>query len=375
MIETLLAPISADAPCGPDLEYDADFLALQRCATARPEEQYGDVLIAGQSPAWREAERLALELLARTKDLRIVVPLTWAWLDSRGLQGYADGLRLAAALLDAYWEPLHPALVVEGEADPLPRFNTLAELAGPQGCVRLAREQPLLGTLSVSAAAELIQQGEGGESGNPGGNLGGNPAGNYAGGRERFVHELRAAFAAGDPVLLAALAVREQLAGLRRRVSERLGDAWTLDASAFERQLAALAAVIAPDMAQAQAQTQPQTQEASQATPDINAQNLAQYAAQASQGLPPPQRAAGPPAANGAAWRDAEISSRADIDFGLEKMCRYLELHEPSHPAPIFLRRAQRLLSLNFYEIFRDIAPESVRELEHLSGNRNETPQ
>lgn len=366
MIETLLAPISADAPCGPDLEYDADFLALQRCATARPEEQYGDVLIAAQSPAWREAERLAIELLARTKDLRVVVPLTWAWLDSRGLQGYADGLRLAAALLDAYWEPLHPALVVDGETDPLPRFNALTELAGPQGCVRAAREQPLLGTLSVSAAAELIQQGEGasaGESGIDGGNTGGN----YAGGRTRLVHELREAFVAGDPTLHAALAVREQLGGLRRRVSERLGEAWTLDVSALERQLEALAAELPPDIAQP-------AQEQTRAAPDGAAQDLAQHALPASQGAPPSQRAAGPPAANGRAWRDAEISSRADIDFGLEKMCRYLELHEPSHPAPIFLRRAQRLLSLNFYEIFRDIAPESVRELDHLSGNRNESP-
>nr|WP_213307148.1 type VI secretion system protein TssA [Paraburkholderia sacchari] len=363
MIDTLLAPISADAPCGPDLEYDVDFLELQRCATAKPEEQYGDVVIAAQSPAWREVERLALALLARTKDLRIVVPLTWAWIDSRGLQGYADGLRLASALLDAYWDPLHPALLLDDEADPLPRFNALAELAGPQGCVRTAREQALIGTLSVSAAAELLQQGDGvmsSESGNDAGNT------SYAGGRARLLRELREAHAASSPALLAALAVREQLEGLRRRTSERLGEAWTIDKSAFERQLAALAAELPQDMTQ-----QPPIM------PEAAGQNTPQNA---EQNAPPQQRAAGPPAANGTnaatgtAWRDAEISSRADIDFGLEKMCRYLELHEPSHPAPIFLRRAQRLLSLNFYEIFRDIAPESVRELDHLSGNRNDSP-
>ncbi|WP_421046519.1 type VI secretion system protein TssA [Paraburkholderia sp. A1RI-2L] len=361
MIDTLLAPISADAPCGPDLEYDADFLELQRCATAKPEEQYGDVVIAAQSPAWREVERLALALLARTKDLRIVVPLTWAWIDSRGLQGYADGLRLASALLDAYWEPLHPALRFDDEADPLPRFNALAELAGPQGCVRAAREQSLIGTLSVSAAAELLQQGEGVMSSESGSDAG-NGVGSYAGGRARLLRELRQAHAADSPALLSALAVREQLEGLRRRTSERLGEAWTIDRSAFERQLAALAAELAQAMAEA----------AGQGTPLNVGQNAEQNAEQSA---PPQQRAAGPPAANGTAWRDAEISSRADIDFGLEKMCRYLELHEPSHPAPIFLRRAQRLLSLNFYEIFRDIAPESVRELDHLSGNRNESPQ
>nr|WP_321930418.1 type VI secretion system protein TssA [Paraburkholderia guartelaensis] len=371
MIDTLLAPISADAPCGPDLEYDAEFLELQRCATAKPEEQYGEVVIAAQSPVWREVERLALALLARTKDLRIVVPLSWAWIDSRGLQGYADGLRLASALLDAYWESLHPALVFDDEADPLPRFNALAELAGPQGCVRAAREQALIGTLSVSAAAELLQQGEGVMSGESG-NDAGNGVGGYAGGRARLLRELCEAHAAGSPALRAALAVREQLEGLRRRTSERLGEAWTIDKSAFERQLAALAAELPQDMGQPQAM------------PEAVEQDMPQNA---EQNAPPRQRAAGTPngtngtngtsgtsGTSGTAWRDAEISSRADIDFGLEKMCRYLELHEPSHPAPIFLRRAQRLLSLNFYEIFRDIAPESVRELDHLSGNRNESP-
>jgi type VI secretion system protein ImpA len=359
-IETLFAPISADAPCGPDLEYDADFLALQRASVGRPEEQYGNTVISAQPPEWCEVERIALELLARTRDLRIVVPLTYAWIDTRGLQGYADGLRLAAALLDTYWEALYPALEVDGETDPLPRLNALTELAGPQGCARAAREAQLLGALSVGAAVNVMQQGEGAVA-------------SYAGGRDRLVHELRAALEAGNPALRAALAVREHLVHLRRTVSERLGDAWTFDAGALERQLTALAAELPVDTPQAQAH----------GTAADAVEGAAESTTQDPQRAPP-QHAAGPPASkgangangtNGAAWRDAEISSRADIDFGLEKMCRYLEQYEPSHPAPIFLRRAQRLISLNFYEIFRDIAPESVRELDHLSGHRNESPQ
>lgn len=351
MIDTLLAPISADAPCGPDLEYDADFLALLRSAAGKPEEQYGDTLIAAQPPAWRDVERIALALLARTKDLRVVVPLTYAWIDSRGLEGYADALRLTSSLLDAYWEPLYPLLAVDGTPDPLPRFNVLAELAGPQGCARAAREQPLLGVLSVSAAVNVLQQGEGADGGYGDGDT-------YAGGRERLVREWRDAFESGSPALHAGLTVGEQLAHLRRIVSERLGYAWTLDASALEQQLATLVAAL-PSGRATQA-TQDATPEAAGHEPQSTSQQ---------------RGAARPAAANGAAWRDAEISSRADIDFGLEKMCRYFELHEPSHPAPLFLRRAQRLLSLNFYEIFRDIAPESVRELDHLSGHRNESAQ
>ncbi|MEX3980852.1 type VI secretion system protein TssA [Paraburkholderia sp. EG287A] len=355
MIDTLLAPISADAPCGPDLEYDADFLALQRSAAGKPDEQYGETRIAAQPPAWRDVERIALALLARTKDLRVVVPLTYAWIDSRGLEGYADGLRLATSLLDTYWEPLYPMLAVDGTPDPLPRFNVLAELAGPQGCARAARERPLLGALSVSAALDVLQQGEGADGGH---------ADTYAGGRERLVREWRDALESASPALHAGLTIREQLAHLRRIVGERLGDAWTLDASALERQLATLAAALP---------SRRTTEAAQAAAPGAGGQEPQPMSQQ--RGAAPPPAAGTANGANGAAWRDAEISSRSDIDFGLEKMCRYFELHEPSHPAPIFLRRAQRLLSLNFYEIFRDIAPESVRELDHLSGHRNESPQ
>ncbi|MBN3780670.1 type VI secretion system protein TssA, partial [Burkholderia sp. Ac-20345] len=75
---------------------------------------------------------------------------------------------------------------------------------------------------------------------------------------------------------------------------------------------------------------------------------------------------------NAHAWRDAEVTSRDDVHIGLDKMCRYFEQHEPSHPAPLLLRRAQRLLTLDFYEIIRDLAPESLPKLDLLSGERSE---
>ena len=54
-LESLLAPISADAPCGPDLEYDPAFQAMLDAGAGKPERQY--VLGVGKA---RKAEAVAL---------------------------------------------------------------------------------------------------------------------------------------------------------------------------------------------------------------------------------------------------------------------------------------------------------------------------
>ena len=48
--EMLLAPVSEDDPCGPDLEFDADFGALNRAAEGKPERQSGSVIIPAEDP-------------------------------------------------------------------------------------------------------------------------------------------------------------------------------------------------------------------------------------------------------------------------------------------------------------------------------------
>ena len=52
----------------------------------------------------------------------------------------------------------------------------------------------------------------------------------------------------------------------------------------------------------------------------------------------------------------------------LDLVCSYLERHEPSNPAPLFIRRAQRLIKKNFVEIVRDLMPDSLSQLERLAG-------
>ncbi|QER96145.1 hypothetical protein FLG15_20490 [Xanthomonas phaseoli pv. dieffenbachiae] len=61
-LETLLAPLGDDAPAGPDLEYDPEFLRLERESAIRAERALGESVIAAEEPDWDKVQALALEL-------------------------------------------------------------------------------------------------------------------------------------------------------------------------------------------------------------------------------------------------------------------------------------------------------------------------
>jgi type VI secretion system protein ImpA len=78
----------------------------------------------------------------------------------------------------------------------------------------------------------------------------------------------------------------------------------------------------------------------------------------------PPSNRAEPPAL------PAEIRSRQDVARMLDQICAYFEKNEPSNPAPLLLRRAQRLSTMNFFDIVRDIAPDALGAVETVAGSR-----
>lgn len=340
-IEALLAAVEFDAPCGPNLEYEQEYLALEQSVVGKPEQQYGDTVIPAEAPDWVAVERHALALFSRTKDLRVASHLTRSWIELRGLAGYADGLQVAAALVERCWEDVHPRLDSDGESDPTPRVNALAAMVGAHGCAPSARAQTLIGTLSVRDVGRVID-GHGAE------------LQHYPGGYERLQVDLLCARDEGQPALQAGFDALDAIDAIRTCVTARLGEQWAFEASEFEKTLRRVR-----DDVQAAVDTR--QQEATSAT----------GGEAAAEDAPGTADAAGS-ARQARLWQAAELSSRDDVRIGLEKMCRYFEVHEPSHPAPILLRRAQRLLTLDFYEIIRDLAPESLPRLDELSGQRGE---
>lgn len=53
------------------------------------------------------------------------------------------------------------------------------------------------------------------------------------------------------------------------------------------------------------------------------------------------------------------------------KSVSIFEEFEPSHPAPLFIRRIQRLMNMDFYDIIKDMTPNSLDTLDILIGPRD----
>lgn len=109
-IEELLAPVSAEAPAGESLRYDA---VQDRIRELRREDD--PTLPQGvwkrelKKADWRGvASEASQALRTRSKDLQLAGWLTEAWIHLDGLAGLARGLDLVDGLCERYWDTLHP---------------------------------------------------------------------------------------------------------------------------------------------------------------------------------------------------------------------------------------------------------------------------
>src|ERR1700738_172218 len=123
-LENLLAPVSPDNECGPDLTYDTAFQELEKLLAGKPETQFS----AGEPPNWLQVRERCFELLGRSKHLRVVLTLIAELIRLEGFAGFRDGLDLLRKLLERYWQSVYPRLDPEDHNDPTERINIVASL-------------------------------------------------------------------------------------------------------------------------------------------------------------------------------------------------------------------------------------------------------
>ncbi len=327
LVDAWLEPLAdASAPCGVDLEYDNDFLALNQAAAGKPESQFGPA----EAPDWRGVVSGAESLFERTRDLRVAVLWLRGMLHTQGYGALAPGLRLLSGLVRTHWEHLHP-LPDPDDGDPYARVNALTllrENAGLIGDLRSARivTDRSIGEVtgrSVEVALGLspLHEGESEPARGP-------------------IEQMLAAALIKNPALRghvdqAVEAVRE-LAGL---LDDRLG-------------------LQAPDLKPLQAIVRAvQSCLPGSATPD----------AADGQAAPGGHDA---PAAGGAqrAGLAGAVSSRDEAIRAIDLICEYLERAEPANPAPLFLRRARQLINHNFLQLMKELAPDALSQVAHAVG-------
>ena len=329
--DRFLAPIEGELPCGPDCEYDNEFLALTQAVAGKPEQQFGDTVIPAVEPDWRLVDGQCQALLERTKDLRIVASLTLAQTHMHGVSAFAAGLKLALTLCQRYWDDLHPRIEVDGDFDPYLRMNAIAafsgsEFSGEDRLIQALRRSSLVkqpmtlsfrdAELAFSKAAEATYS------------------------LEQISSTLSEAIAADNAELLAVIDAYSSYQALRALLDERVSVAE------------------APDMDRLDGVLKP----VAQGLGRLRSSALASEAEV--EGDTVMEDGSGAVAVRGS----GVIQSREDARRALDRVCEYLERHEPSNPASLFARRAQRLLSMQFLDIMRELSPDSISHLEMLTG-------
>jgi type VI secretion system protein ImpA len=333
-VDALLAPVSEAEPCGPDLEYDSAFLALGDAARGKAEQQFGDTIIAAEEPDWRKIQTLAQELLGRSKDLRVAVHLLRASTRLQGLAATADGLRLVYGLLNQYWDAVHPKLDADDNNDPTMRLNALAPLVDGAAFLADVRKAQLSAGRSAVTGRDIelsvgkVQPNEG----------------------EIVIPAAGMAQALRD--------AEAQQAGLMAALGGMADVVTAIDTLITER-----ASISGPEFRPLRLLLQTIGDAARQASGAADAAQAAADQAGAEGGA----IANGGTLAVGGALA-GPLRSRDDAVLALDKVCEWLERNEPSNPAPLLIRRAQRLINMSFIDIIRDLVPDGVDQITKLAG-------
>ena len=336
-IEKLLAEFADGSPCGPDLEYDPQFIALESAARVRPEQQIGDKIIPAEQPDWGAVRQQAEALLSRSKDLRVAVLLARALVRRNNLPGLCDGLALLHGLLERYWEYVHPVPAPDDPDDIIIRLNALAPLSdseamlldvrnalvvvsGPHGRVSVRDILVASGKLPPGKGENVLSQAQ--------------------------IESAIAAAAAQDSELIDAARVS---AGLVNSIYSLLSDKVGSDRATDLRPLSGILKAVVQVCSGAVGEPGDLVQEVDVVIGGTSVDT-----------------SAGRPVVAG------EIRSSADAMRVLDSVCKFFELTEPGNPAPLLIRRAQRLINKNFVEIMRDLAPDSLSQIRNIAGLKDD---
>lgn len=334
--EIYIDSISKDNSVGFNVEYDPDYLNLLDLVRDKPEQQYGDIIIEAKEKDWEKVFNISSDiLLEKSKDLNVMSYFSLSSIYCYGVDGLYSSLRVIYDNLNLYWDDLYPSLYDEDNSlDPDYRVNSLSLFNSNDGIIKALKNSVLVknrltnNSYTFREIEKILE----------------NPADShniYPGGMERLYVDFK--IAASDKkseisLLIKSLDIIKNIVNIfdsKVGFSELRFD----NLEEFINKFILLLKdnnkneVISIELTK--------NSEKDVFFGEFN-------------------------------WNNFEIKSRNDIDLILEKIYLYFEKNEPSHPAPLFIRRIQRLMTYNFYEIMKDISPDSMDKLINLVGQPTE---
>jgi type VI secretion system protein ImpA len=371
--------ISPDTPCGEDIAYDVAFLELEQLVQGTAETQVGDHIQESEEPNWEKVQKHSLDLLGRSRDLRLILYLTVSALCVDGLPGFCNGLALLRGGVERYWDHIFPQLDPEDNNDPLERMNIIGSLS-PQNTV-MSDQDPMKFRsrlmnvpLCVPEDARLphptlrhilVASGE-------------LPALNAEGSHVPTPQLIDAAFEQAE---ISALQATDQLLNdcighlnaIDQILNDHVGPTAAPDLSRLEHLLEQIQSKtgmylerrgygqdvsvlkkIKTKMGTYLDRKQPST---TTPQPDTGGQDIATNSA------PHPELLSG------------QVTSKQDVLKALDMIVNYYEQNEPSSPVPLLIKRAKRLVGKSFVDIIRDLSPDAISQVRMVSGEQEESSE
>jgi type VI secretion system protein ImpA len=354
-LEGLLQPVSDAEPSGPDLSGDRRYAEFELARTGKPERQAGETILPAEPPDWKDVLERSRALFAASKDLRVAVTMTRALLETDGFPGLADGFALVSGLVERHWEGFHPRLDAEDDNDPTERLSAMKELTDLK-MIQAVREGPLvvsrsfgrisLRTIQGAAAAAVARP--------PAAKPGPAPTTASAAPPTPNATSIEAAFREAakdtpDALATTAAALTRCLEGLKALAAQWEKRLPSTGGSGITVNFAELRGVLAQAL-------QPLAARVAVRAPGEDAGPSADLAQ--------PHAAAIPSAAP---FR-RDVASRDDVLRAIDAICAYYEAHEPSSPVPLLLLRGKRFVTMSFLEILKEMVPESIANVQKITG-------
>jgi type VI secretion system protein ImpA len=333
-LELLLAPLAGGCAAGVDLDGTLELSALE-LAAAEPEGAVVAGVERGDERNWREIRDQSQALLARSKDLRVAARLVRALLQLEGLPGYCAGVRFVCELAERYWDVLYPALDPD-EGDAIMRSNAVQELVSGPLLAELRVAAMFGGDRRVKTTVNDLLLATGNPLGKP----------------ELPQAPSHLVFGALDALGPSALQEHVALLGDTRQRLSALVD-FVFDKTRSRLQLGALIRIEA---------------KGAPGLLDALHQSLSDEAARLAKAKTPPGTAGVAAHGDGELRSSGEISRREDVVMMIERICAYYTRVEPSSPVPLLLRRAKRLVTMDFLEIVRDLADQGLAQVGNVAG-------
>lgn len=353
-IAAFFEEVSAEEVCGPNLEYDPDFLELEQEYRGKAEVQFGDVITPATDPDWSLVKRLSIALLERSRDLRPAVALSRALLRLEGISGFLTGLALIEGLLEQRWETVHPQLDPDDDYDPLLRINTLSALCDALSFLKDVREATLVSSRGYGRFSLRDIDAATGEHANSTNDDDDNEQQGIT------LSVIDAAFM--DAPLDELEAILQQLQDtlntsrhIEQLLTEQVGVSHSIDLSALVTVLRRACHFV---------QERLERRTGGQLNTDTDSDSDASLGEEGA--------VSSSASARSVAMSDS-LSSREDVVRTLDKLCEYYARHEPSSPVPLLLLRAKALVNKSFIEILEDLAPDGLDQVYQISRSRSDS--